>query len=177
MIAGPGTMTAEITTAYARKMADYNRWMNEGIYTAAAELSDKERKADAGAFFGSIHATLNHLLWGDQIWMSRFAGTPAPVSPDIPGSVAQHDSFDALAAERKAFDGVIIAWAKNLDPAWLDGDLSWFSGALQKDVVHLKSTLVVHMFNHQTHHRGQVHAMLTRAGAKAPPTDLFIMDM
>ena len=113
-------MAVEIGTAYVVKMAGYNRWMNEGIYAAAASLTDAQRREDAGAFFGSIHGTLNHLLWGDQIWMSRFAGTPEPRVPDIPSSAAQFDTFNALTAERKSFDAVIIDWARQLDVAWLD---------------------------------------------------------
>src|SRR5690606_4695511 len=65
-----------ITPEYARLFARYNCWQNKSLYDAASALSDDERKAKRGAFFGSIHATLNHLLWGDQIWMSRLAGTP-----------------------------------------------------------------------------------------------------
>lgn len=165
----------EITPAYARKMADYNRWMNDGIYKACGTLDDATLRQDRGAFFGSIHATLNHVLWGDQIWMSRFAGTPQPEAPDIPGSVAQIDNFQALTQARQEFDAVIIDWAFSLDPAWLQGDLSWFSGSIQHDITRPRAELVMHMFNHQTHHRGQVHAMLTQAGVKAPPTDLPFM--
>lgn len=170
-------MPIEITTAYVRKMAAYNRWMNAGIYEAAASLSDAKRREDAGAFFGSIHNTLNHVLWGDQIWMHRFAGTPAPVSADIPGSIAQIDNFQSLTEERVAFDAIITDWADTLEASWLEGDLSWFSGAAQRDITRPRSELVIHMFNHQTHHRGQVHAMLTRAGAKTAPTDLPFMSL
>ncbi len=65
-----------ISTDHVRAMARYNKWMNDKIYGCAAQLSDEERKRDRGAFFKSIHATLNHILWGDQIWMHRLAGTP-----------------------------------------------------------------------------------------------------
>ncbi|MGI9405990.1 MAG: DinB family protein [Hyphomicrobiaceae bacterium] len=166
-----------ITPAYVREMAEYNRWMNDGIYAAAGELTDEKRKEDAGGFFGSIHATLNHLLWGDQIWMSRFAQTPAPLSPDIPGSVAQYDDFEMLQSERKAFDGVIIDWAADLDAAWFDGDLTWYSGGAERILTRPKALLVTHLFNHQTHHRGQVHAMLTRAGIRTETTDLALMSL
>jgi uncharacterized damage-inducible protein DinB len=67
-----------IDAAYVQRMARYNRWQNENLYGAADALSDAERQRTRGAFFGSIHATLNHLLWGDRIWMSRLAGTPRP---------------------------------------------------------------------------------------------------
>ena len=161
-----------ITLGYVRAMADYNRWQNENLYGAADRLSDAARKEPRGAFFGSIHATLNHLLWGDQIWMSRFAGTPRPKVSGIPESVGMFDSWDELKRERSAFDQVILDWAERLDAAWLDGDLVWFSGAMGREARKPKWLLVTHMFNHQTHHRGQVHCMLTQAGVKPGSTDL-----
>jgi uncharacterized damage-inducible protein DinB len=161
-----------ITPGYVRTMADYNRWQNGSLYGAAASLTDAQRKEPRGAFFGSIHATLNHLLWGDQIWMSRFAGTPKPKAAGIPDSVGMFESWDDLVRERQAFDAVIVAWAERLDAGWLDGDMTWFSGAAGREVTKPRWLLVTHMFNHQTHHRGQVHCMLTQAGAKPGATDL-----
>jgi uncharacterized damage-inducible protein DinB len=161
-----------ITPGYVRTMADYNRWQNENLYGAAARLTDGQRKEPRGAFFGSIHATLNHLLWGDQIWMSRFAGTPKPKVPGIPASVGMFESWDELVRERSAFDKVIVDWAETVDTGWLDGDLTWFSGVAGREVTRPKALLVTHLFNHQTHHRGQVHCMLTQAGAKPGTTDL-----
>lgn len=161
-----------ITPAYARTMASYNRWQNESLYAAASTLTDAQRKEKRGAFFGSIHGTLNHLLWGDQSWMSRFAGTPVPKPPSIPASVDMHPDWADLTRERQAFDQVIIAWAERLDPAWLEGDLTWFSASVGRDVTKPKRLLVTHFFNHQTHHRGQVHCMLTQCGAKPGATDM-----
>jgi uncharacterized damage-inducible protein DinB len=161
-----------ITPEHARAMAAYNRWQNENLYGAADQLSDAARKEPRGAFFGSIHATLNHLLWGDQTWMCRLAGTPKAKAPSIPESVGMYESWDDLKRERAAFDGVIIDWAERLDPAWLAGDLTWFSGAMGREASKPKWLLVTHMFNHQTHHRGQVHCLLTQAGIRPGPTDL-----
>jgi uncharacterized damage-inducible protein DinB len=161
-----------ITPDYVRTMADYNRWQNENLYGAAGKLTDEQRKEQRGAFFGSIHATLNHLLWGDQMWMSRFAGTPKPKAPGIPGSVAMYESWEDLKRERQAFDQVIVDWASKVDPQWLAGDLTWFSGGAGRELTKPAGLLVVHMFNHQTHHRGQVHCMLTQAGVKPGTTDL-----
>ena len=161
-----------ITPAYVRMMADYNRWQNRNLYGTADQLTDQQSKEQRGAFFGSIHGTLNHLVWGDQTWMSRFAGTPRPKAPSIPESPAMYETWDELKRERAAFDEVIIAWAEKLDPAWLEGDLTWYSGASKRDVTKPKGMLVAHMFNHQTHHRGQVHCMLTQCGAKPGDTDL-----
>jgi len=161
-----------IAVDYVRTMADYNRWQNENLFGAADRLSDAQRKEQRGAFFGSIHGTLNHLLWGDQIWMSRFAGTAKPKAPGIPESVAMYESWDELKRERQAFDRVIVDWAERLDPAWLESDLTWFSGATGRELTRPKALLVTHMFNHQTHHRGQVHCLLTQCGAKPGITDL-----
>jgi uncharacterized damage-inducible protein DinB len=161
-----------ITTDHVRAMAEYNRWQNENLYGAAMALSDGARKEPRGAWFGSIHGTLNHLLWADQIWMSRFADTPKPKVASIPESVGMYDSWDELTRERAAFDQVILDWAGRLHPAWLAGDLTWFSGAMGREASRPKWLLVTHMFNHQTHHRGQVHCMLTQAGLRPGTTDL-----
>ena len=163
-----------ITSDYVRTMAGYNRWQNESIYSAAATLTDAQRKEQRGAFFGSIHGTLSHLLWADQIWMSRFAGTPRPKAAGIPESPAMVEHWDGLKHERTAFDQVIIDWAEHLDPKWLEGDLTWFSGAAGREVTKPKGLLVAHLFNHQTHHRGQVHCMLTQCGVKPGATDLSL---
>jgi uncharacterized damage-inducible protein DinB len=160
-----------IDAAYVQRMARYNRWQNENLYGAADALSDAERQRTRGAFFGSIHATLNHLLWGDRIWMSRLAGTPRPEG-GIPQSVSLYTDWNDLKRERAAFDNVIVDWADQLEDASLAGELTWFSGAIKAEVRKPKWLLVTHMFNHQTHHRGQVHCMLTQAGSKPGDTDL-----
>lgn len=164
-----------ITAGYVQKMSAYNRWMNEGIYSACDQLSDEDRKKDCGAFFKSIHGTLNHILWSDQIWMHRLAGTPVPQSEGIPGSVSQYASYEDLKRERIAFDQVIDDWATDIDPASLDGGLTWYSGAAGREITKPRSVLITHLFNQQTHHRGQVHCMLTGFGIKTADTDLALM--
>lgn len=164
-----------ITREYVRLMARYGRWQNSSIFAAAEGLSDEQRKQDGGAFFGSIHATLNHQLWGDQLWMSRFAGTPAPHSPDIPGSVSQYEDWHDLKEARQGFDEVMVGWSDGFDPQWSMGELSWYSGAVGREVSKPRWVLVMQMLNHGTHHRGQVHAMLTRHGAKPDDTDIPFM--
>ena len=104
--------------------------------------------------------------------MSRFAGTPRPKAAGIPRLDQHVRGWDELKRERAAFDEVIIGWADRLDPAWLEGDLTWFSGAAGREVTKPAGLLVAHFFNHQTHHRGQVHCMLTQCGAKPGDTDL-----
>ena len=115
-------------------------------------------------------------LWADQMWLSRFAGTPKPAARihESPGLV---QAWDDLVVEREAFDLTIANWAADLSNDWLSGELTWFSGATQREMRKPVGVLVTHMFNHQTHHRGQVHAMLTAAGARPEDTDLMLLDV
>lgn len=164
-----------IDTGYVRTMARYNAWQNESLLTAASTLGDAARRQDRGAFFKSIHGTLCHLLWADRMWLSRFAGTPKP-------TLRIHESGDLVAgwedfvAQRSEWDGRIADWAGSLSADWLAGDLVWFSGATQREMRKPRALLVAHLFNHQTHHRGQVHAMLTAAGARPDDTDLMLLE-
>jgi uncharacterized damage-inducible protein DinB len=161
-----------ITVDHVRAMADYNRWQNGNLYDCADRLTEDQRRQSRAAFWDSIHGTLNHLLWGDQIWLSRFAGTPTPRAKSVKGSTTQYESWADLMAARMAFDETIIGWAAKLDPPWLQGDLTWFSGSTGREVTRPKWLLVTHFFNHQTHHRGQVHCLLTQFGMDPGVTDL-----
>jgi uncharacterized damage-inducible protein DinB len=162
-----------ITPAHAQAMARYNRWQNGSLYGAADQLPDDERKRARGAFFGSIHGTLSHILFGDQIWLHRLTGTtPAPIARSIAESATAMPDWVELKAARAACDEVIIAWAATLQPADLDGDLMWYSAALGRDVTKPRWLLITHIFNHQTHHRGQVHCLLTQNGLTMADTDL-----
>ncbi|MGO9233983.1 MAG: DinB family protein [Methylocella sp.] len=163
-----------IDKQFVEQMAKYNRWQNANLYTSGDALSDEDRKRERGAFFGSIHATLNHLLWADRMWMHRFAGMEKP-SGDLKASVAHTPDWQDLKHERESFDEVILRWAESLDPAWFDGELTWVSGAAHMEITRPKWILVTHMFNHQTHHRGQVHCMITQCGLKPHDTDLPFM--
>lgn len=166
-----------ITADYARTMARYNTWQNRSLYTAADTLTDADRRADRGAFFRSIHGTLSHLLFADQAWMHRFTAgaTPRPKAASVAESATAIADWAELKRERSSLDAVIQAWADGLDSAWLDGDLTWYSGIEQRDLTRPRALLVAHVFNHQTHHRGQVHALLTHFGARPEATDLPFM--
>lgn len=164
-----------ITPEYLRTMAAYNKWQNRSLYAAADTLDDAARRKDRGAFFGSIHATLNHLLWGDQTWLSRFAGTPGPRATSISASPEQIGAWEDLKRERISFDELIVGWARDIDADWLNGTMTWVSAAAGREISAPHGLLAAHMFNHQTHHRGQVHAMLTAAGAKPDDTDLMLL--
>lgn len=166
-----------VSPAWCRMMAAYNAEMNRRLYAAADTLDDATRRADGGAFWGSIHGTLSHLLWGDTTWMSRFDGwkPPGVAMKDSPRLVPD---WDALRAARVAADARIADWTGRLDDAWLAGTLTWFSGALGREVTRPHWMLVGHFFNHQTHHRGQAHALITRAGAATGDTDLpWVVDL
>ncbi len=163
-----------ISAGYVRMMAGYNSEMNRRLYAAAARLPEPERRAERGAFWGSIHGTLAHLLWADVQWMSRFDGWPKNVRP-LAESAADERPFEALRLDREAADDRIEAWAGRVDQGWLDGELRWWSGAAKRELSRPLAILVPHFFNHQTHHRGQVHAMLTAAGERTGDTDLMLL--
>jgi uncharacterized damage-inducible protein DinB len=150
-------------------MAEYNMWMNERLYGACAALSDAERKRDRGAFFRSIHATLDHLLWGDSMWLARFQGAPLPTGP-----VAIED-FTELRRTRAALDARILEWARGVTPEWLAEPMTWTAKLYGFTQTQPRLVLVAQMFNHQTHHRGQAHAMLTAAGGDMGPTDIPLL--
>lgn len=156
-------------------MAVYNRWQNGAIFGAADQLDDAERRTDRGAFFGSIEATLNHILWADMLWMNRFAGTEKPAATTMSDSTREKPDWGSLKIARFSFDTVMIDWAKEISNDWLAGELAFYSRAKQADTAEPAWRCVTHFFNHQTHHRGQVHAMLTAAGQRTGDTDLFLM--
>jgi uncharacterized damage-inducible protein DinB len=158
-----------ITAGYARTMAQYNQVMNERIYTVCAKLSDDDRKRDRGAFFGSIHGTLNHLLWGDLAWMTRFTAKELPVGG--PRSELQAE-FDALWAARAALDAQIVDWAASLDEHWLRSPFQFYSISYARERRLPAWLLVMHLFNHQTHHRGQLTTLLSQLGVDYGVTDL-----
>lgn len=160
-----------ITPEYVRTMAAYNAEMNRRMYAAADRLEDAARRADRGAFWGSIHGTLSHVLWADRVWLARF-GVGEPPRTQIADSGELVEEFEALAAARREMDATIIDWADGLTQDELVGDLAWRSGAIGRDLVKPRALCVIQIFNHQTHHRGQVHAMLTALGETTGATDL-----
>ncbi|MEO8630859.1 MAG: DinB family protein [Betaproteobacteria bacterium] len=164
-----------ITPGYASTMARYNRWQNESLFREAGRLSDDERRLQRGAFFGSINGTLNHIYWGDCMWLSRFGVVDRPRSPNGKASIDEFPRFEDLAAARPVLDAKIIAWADALTPEVVARDLIWWSGLQNKNMSRPTGLAIAHIFNHQTHHRGQVHAMLTAAGAKPDDTDVVFM--
>ena len=160
-----------ISPDWCRLMAAYNAEMNRRLYGAADTLDDAARRAGRGAFWGSIHGTLSHLLWGDTIWMSRFDGWEKP-PVGMKDSPAMVPDWADLKAARAAADARIEAWAAGLTEVRLAEPLTWFSAVANRETTMPLWVTVTHFFNHQTHHRGQAHALLTAAGAVTGDTDL-----
>ncbi len=155
-------------TAIWAQYARYNRLANETLYEACAGLSDEERRRDLGAFFKSVHGTLNHLLLGDRIWMTRFEGGVHP-STDL-GAIL-FDEFAALRAARAAMDRRIEAFFAALPEGFLERSLGYVNNAGFKSDDPAQ-VILPHFFNHQTHHRAQVHTLLSQLGRDPPVLDL-----
>lgn len=156
--------------AFAQTMARYNKWMNERIYECCTRLSDRERKEDVGAFFKSIHGTLNHLLLGDRIWLRRFTGQPFTVS-----SLAEelYAEFSELRMQRATTDIAISTWVSSLSEADLNGTLSYTGIVNPRQRQYPLWFAIAHFFNHQTHHRGQLTTLLFQRGIDPGITDLI----
>jgi len=147
----------------------YNRWANELLYAAAADLSDEEYRLDLGLFFGSVHRTLNHLLVTDRIWMKRFTGEgdhPKQLDAIIT------DNFITLRDLRHVEDERICRYTEGLDADKLAGRFTYTTVSDMRTMSQRLAPSLAHLFNHQTHHRGQIHAALTRLGTDAPSLDL-----
>ena len=161
-----------ISAAYAQTMARYNAWMNERLYAACATLPDDELHADRGAFFRSIYATLNHIAYADLAFLSRFTGEPAE-APELGSDL--FGGFAALRRERETIDARLLAWTAALDDRWLAGALTYTSKVDGVSRTRPRWLLVAHVFNHQSHHRGQVTTLLSQRGLDIGSTDLPFM--
>jgi len=149
-------------------LARYNALANRRLYEACNRLPDAERKKTRQAFFGSIHGTLNHIVIGDRIWLARFAGEEVP-SDNLDAIL--YEDFGELWEARVSEDARIETFVSGLDEEFLKGTIRYTNneGKIYEDPVVL---LVAHFFNHQTHHRGQVHDMLTQTDVPPPVLDL-----
>lgn len=151
--------------------AAYNTWANARIYAAAAKLSDADYRADRGAFFRSVHGTLNHLLVADRIWLRRFTGTGE--APDRLDAILFED-LSALRQAREAEDRRIEGYVSDLTEADLAGTIRYRTITNPTEVEQPLGPALAHLFNHQTHHRGQVHTLLTGLTGEAPSLDLIL---
>lgn len=167
-----------------RWLARYNAWFNERLYDACEQLPDARRREDRGAFFGSVHGTLNHLLWADKLWLQRFAAqdTPFPaLEPALlalpPGAryeTVLHEDWAALRQDRRALDAAIQAWTEAMPADWPARSMAY---ANTKGVArrHPAWQALTHFFNHQAHHRGQVTTLLAQAGIDPGITDAIAL--
>lgn len=160
-----------ITLKFCQLMARYNAWQNSSLMTAADTLSDDERWEDSGAFFRSIAATFNHILWDDALWLERFAGDERPEDTLKP-SLTDPSDWKNFKDFRNQRDSEISAWVSSLGAREIDGSVGWYPDGGSDRIEKPKALCIAHLFNHQTHHRGQIHAMLTAAGTSPEPTDL-----
>ncbi len=156
-------------SAYWRMFAGYNAWANALVYERAALLSDADYRADRGAFFKSVHGTLNHLLVTDRIWMRRFTGE-GEILTQLDAIL--YDSLADLHAARIREDERIMAFVAGLDAARLKAPLRYEPVSKPARIEQELETALAHFFNHQTHHRGQVHGLLTSLAGEGPVLDL-----
>lgn len=178
----PAMPTSPSLIDHYRAFARYNERFNRQLYDVVAELTDDERSRDLGAFFGSVDRTLHHILQADRIWLSRFrtAGFDFPALEEaeleygVQGlAPASTPAFDTLRRERVALDQVILAWIEDLDDEVLGATLRYtnMAGTTREHVLWIA---ISHLFNHQTHHRGQVTTLLKQLGRDVGVTD-FLM--
>jgi uncharacterized damage-inducible protein DinB len=152
--------------------AQYNRWANERLYEAAEQLPDADYRADRGAFFGSLHGTLNHLLVADRIWLHRFTGE-GPTYTKLDEIIC--DDLASLGGARRDEDERIIFFVETLSEAEIAGTFTYVPRSATEEVTQPLGPALTHFFNHQTHHRGQAHCLLTEIAGRdgAPPLDLI----
>ncbi len=166
-----------------RLMGSYNQWMNARLYEAANKLPFEVIREDKKAFFGSILGTLNHIMVGDILWLKRFATHSSSQQAldlvrqlDTPTALTQilYEDFFLLAEMRTKLDSAIVAWTDELTEQDLETDLTY---ANTKGVVSMRAfgSLILHFFNHQTHHRGQVTTLLHQEDIDVGVTDLLTL--
>ena len=149
--------------------ASYNGWANYRVYMAASKLSDDEYRKDCGVFFKSMHGTLNHILVADLIWMGRFEGVSgAPTKLDA----TLYKDLSSLLEARRELDNRIIGWTNELTDDQIAGDFTYMPITEPAEVTAPLGPCVAHFFNHQTHHRGHAHAILTQLTGDAPSLDM-----
>jgi len=163
-----------ISAEYCKTMARYNTWQNNSLVTAADGLTNVDRWRDRGAFFQSIMATLNHIYWADALILQRLKGNERP-EETIKHSLTDPSDWDDFKLLRSQRNDEIEKWATQLVDADLNGIVAWYPGDGSTRIERSTALCVTELFNHQTHHRGQVHAMLTAAGAKPEATNLSMM--
>ena len=164
-----------ISPAWVAMMARYNSWQNGWMLPACDGLSDTTRHVDRGLYFASIQGTLSHILWADHMMLARFRDAPPPDTP-LRASGSYVTDWETLKARRAETDADIVAWADEVTQEFLDGELDWVSAVTGTRLKRPRAQVVTHLFNHQAHHRGQVHASLTIGGIRTQTTDMFLLE-
>ena len=158
-----------ITPEYCQLMARYNRWMNERVYALLSDLPDEDRKRECGAFFGSMHGTLNHLLWGDRTWLGRFIDEPC-TAPAFGADLFA--DFAQLTRERDITDRKMLDWAGSVSASWLGETLRFTSKVDGRTRELPRALAAMQLFNHGTHHRGQLTTLIRQSGRDVGETDI-----
>ena len=154
---------------YYELMAQYNKWMDSKLYSVCAQIPDAERRKDMGAFFKSIHGTLNHIYFGDIAWIERLRDqkfTSRELGVDL------FDDFQELREAQAKMDDEILAWSQSLSEEFLQKPYDYVSNVDMKTRIIPTWVLAVHMFNHQTHHRGQLTTLIKQLGYEPGITDI-----
>ena len=161
-----------MTVEYFQTLSRYNRWMNEKLYDVCDSMPDELRREDRGAWFKSVHGTLNHVLLCDRLWLGRFAHQPYPAhSLD---EELFHD-WDEMKREREKTDDAIDAWLASLCDEQLQVPLTFTGISNPQERTMVLWVVTAHMFNHQTHHRGQLTTLMEQSGYDSGGTDLLVM--
>ncbi len=168
---GVEDLTQDLSLAAYAAQARYNRWMNEGLYALAAKLTGEERRRDLGAFFRSIHGTLNHLLLADRIWMGRFGVLPPLPFKGLGDEL--YDDFGTLRDERRKTDDDLERWVATLTASQLKAPFTYKNS--RGEFTHPLWYAVTHLFNHQTHHRGQLTTLFMQLGHDPGVTDILVL--
>ncbi len=161
---------------YVILMAQYNIWQNDAILSASSKLTNEERRDDFGVSFGSIHDCFINILAGDHLWLNRFDDDSSTIS-DLQNSIDSLENWQDFVINRKKFDTIILNWARGVNDAWFDGELTWHSQSLGVELTKPNSQLAIEMFNRQSHLRGQIHGLLVVAGFGAKDTSVNHMPM
>jgi len=165
-------------------LARYNTWFNERLYDACEQLGEDERSRDRGAFFGSISASLNHILWADRLWLARFAAqgvafpSLTPALLELPQGAKHetivHHDWNELRRARRALDAAIDAWVRDM-PDDFPLRIIRYKNTKGVEREHAAWQALTHFFNHQTHHRGQITTLLSQAGVDVGVTDMIAL--
>jgi uncharacterized damage-inducible protein DinB len=155
-------------TPHFQLLTRYNRVANERLYAACAQLNDAAYREKRAGSFGSIHGLLNHILLGDRRWLALFERGERATPPL--GQILYED-FAALHSARVEEDARLERFFAHLEPAFWSRTFDYINNQ-DREITETAHVACTHLFNHQTHHRGQVHVMLAQTSVAPPSLDL-----